>query len=451
MPGKINILSKQSPQETRALEYFHRKTLSSLFGFIETDLWTRLIPQLSEVEPAIKAAMSALGSFHELSEKYSFDKVFLKKTNDDALALQHYNRAITKLRARLSASPSSRTIALISCLLFTCLEFIRGDRTTALLHLKSGMNILRLQPCNIDGIAKGDIADESIAPIFSRISLLATIYGQPRESRYIDLLTIEEPEIVHEFTGLDQARASLINITNAVMGVAYYMDFSLFPSQLDADVARTSVIDSIKHWLDAFQPMLDNKDTNQSAAMLLKSSILLDRIWISRYGGVQNECAFDEYIGDFRDIIDSMEIVVEGFKERCCNHQSIPTFTIDTGVLLALYFTANKCRDRRLRRQAIGLMKRCPRREGVYDSVELSNVSEFIVEVEEEGLDPLPCADLPIEAKRVGDYVIENRSPDTNKQEVRLHHGFAWTPSNLLATRTFDYNQCIDGTEYSNS
>lgn len=445
IPSKIKCMSKQSPLETRSLEYFHYNTLPALFGLIKTDVWTRLVPQLSEAEPTIRTAMCALSSFHELCEKDSFDKMFAKKTGEDGAALQLYNKAIGQVRARISTGPTSKTVALVSCLLFTCLEFVRGDRDTALTHLKSGMNILKLQSRDADSPLDENTSDEIVAPVFSRLSLLSTIYGQPRDKRYIDLLTINEPPMPPRFTSLEQARNSMINITNAVMSVAYYMDLSLFSSQVEADAARLSVVESIEYWLNAFQPFLDRKDTDYKAATLLKSTIILDRIWVSRFAGRKDECAFDDYIDDFREVVEGMETVIEGMQDTRANNKPVPSFTIDTGMISTLYFTANKCRDRLLRRRAIELMKQCPRREGLFDSLELCRVSEFVVEVEEKGLPPLPYRTMPLEECRVGDYVIENRSAVTNTQVVRLYHGLAWSMESLLATRTFDYDELDSG------
>ena len=442
IPAAVSPRSPQRKEDARSLEYFHYNTVSALFGFIETDIWARLVPQLSESEPAIKSAMSALSSFHELCNKHSFDKVFTRRTGDDGLALQQYNRAINQLRSRMAEGPTSKTVALVSCLLFTCLEFVRGDRSTALLHLKSGMNILRLQSRSGESAQTKDDSEQSLASLFSRISLLCTIYGQPRESRYIDLLTVEQ-ESVLQFTSLDQARTAMVNLTNAVMGTAYYMDFSLFPSQLDADIAQISCLEGIKQWNEALKPLLDNSSDNRRGALAIKSLVTLAYIWISRYGGRRDECAFDDYVDNFREIVENFEYVLSDAEKRSSDGSptSLPSFTIDTGMHTTLYFTANKCRDRLLRRRAVELLKRSPRREGLYDAVELSNVCQFIIDTEEEGLPPLPCEDLPGEARRVGDYVVCNRDPKTNKQEVRLYHGLSKNPETWLATRVFDYDE----------
>lgn len=232
----------------------------------------------------------------------------------------------------------------------------------------------------------------------------------------------------------------MINTANSVMGLAYMMDFQLFPSAAEAKAAQMSITRSIEQWLAAFAPMLERKDIDQRGALLLKAQIVLDRIWISRYMQAKTECAFDNYIDDFREIIECMEVVL-GDRKNAENGQ-LPSFTIDTGMIGTLYFTASKCRDRLLRRKAIELITKCPRKEGLFDSVELGKVAEFIMEVEEEHLPPLPNEDKPVEERRVSDYRIETRAKTfPYAQDVYVYHGLASVPDSLLAQRTLTYDE----------
>lgn len=58
----------------------------------------------------------------------------------------------------------------------------------------------------------------------------------------MDLFNTHEPEMPPVFGDLEQARTSVNNTTNATMGVKHYMDFTPFSSQLDAEVARKSIL-----------------------------------------------------------------------------------------------------------------------------------------------------------------------------------------------------------------
>ena len=51
-----------------------------------------------------------------------------------------------------------------------------------------------------------------------------------------------------------------------------------------------------------------------------------------------------------------------------------------------LFVVGTKCRDRKLRREAINLLTASPRREGMWDSVLCGRVASWIMGIEEEGL-----------------------------------------------------------------
>ncbi|KAF2179900.1 hypothetical protein K469DRAFT_594385, partial [Zopfia rhizophila CBS 207.26] len=56
--------------------------------------------------------------------------------------LFHYNKAVKFLVQRISELFYSPEIGLISCILFICIEFLRGNYDTAFAHFNSGLNII---------------------------------------------------------------------------------------------------------------------------------------------------------------------------------------------------------------------------------------------------------------------------------------------------------------------
>ncbi|TGO62856.1 hypothetical protein BOTNAR_0108g00170 [Botryotinia narcissicola] len=65
-----------------------------------------------------------------------------------------------------------------------------------------------------------------------------------------------------------------------------------------------------------------------------------------------------------------------------------PSFALDLGIIPPLFVVATKSRDRRLRREAISLLTSSHRREGMWDSRLSAGVGNWIMNVEEEGLNP---------------------------------------------------------------
>ncbi|QSZ36950.1 hypothetical protein DSL72_009041 [Monilinia vaccinii-corymbosi] len=64
-----------------------------------------------------------------------------------------------------------------------------------------------------------------------------------------------------------------------------------------------------------------------------------------------------------------------------------PSFALDLGIVPPLFVVATKCRDRKVRREAISLLMSSHRREGMWDSRLCAGVGNWIMHVEEEGLD----------------------------------------------------------------
>ncbi|KAG5983200.1 hypothetical protein E4U55_000541 [Claviceps digitariae] len=60
-----------------------------------------------------------------------------------------------------------------------------------------------------------------------------------------------------------------------------------------------------------------------------------------------------------------------------------PSFSADLGIVPPLYVVATKCREPRLRRQAIQLLRSSARREGMWDSELAANIGEWVMHIEE--------------------------------------------------------------------
>lgn len=67
------------------------------------------------------------------------------KQQDPVLTL-HYSRAVSSLVKRMAEQSCAIEVGLVACLLFVCIEFMRGNFMTAFTHLHSGLKILSELP-----------------------------------------------------------------------------------------------------------------------------------------------------------------------------------------------------------------------------------------------------------------------------------------------------------------
>lgn len=154
----ISLLPGVSSREKRALEFFKQHTLLETFA---TPDWPEHLLRASNHEDAVRHAIVALGALHE---HYS-----VTSQVDEGFAMKQYSKAMTKIMKLDMESNTSTDIALISCILFACIESLQGHYRSSLLHINSGLEILKEQ--EISGVADKKVAyvsKEVLRPLFLR-------------------------------------------------------------------------------------------------------------------------------------------------------------------------------------------------------------------------------------------------------------------------------------------
>ncbi|PMD58570.1 uncharacterized protein K444DRAFT_531619 [Hyaloscypha bicolor E] len=186
----------------------------------------------------------------------------------------------------------------------------------------------------------------------------------------------------------------------------------------------------LSQWEKAFDPLLESRrhanvsNTERAGRDVLRMIHLMTTI-LFIMGFSKTEMDFDNFVPLFKEIVElAKEVVVDEelllAQERCgdvnaCRHKAdgrpmnrphFPglalhhpgyreedgflhikaSFAMDLGIVPPLFVVATKCRDRKLRREAIRLLLSSPRREGMWDSILSGRVAQWIVEIEEEGL-----------------------------------------------------------------
>ncbi|CAG8956230.1 hypothetical protein HYFRA_00003610 [Hymenoscyphus fraxineus] len=185
----------------------------------------------------------------------------------------------------------------------------------------------------------------------------------------------------------------------------------------------------LANWASAFEQLLAGRrgpnfsNTERAGILVLKMTHLMSSI-LFLMGFSTSEMDFDHYAPYFKDIVElGKEVVVDEeltlAQQKCgspssCKHRQPHTnsfhfpgitsqqpgllqdeesythikasFALDLGIVPPLFVVATKCRDRKIRREAIKLLKNSPRREGMWDSILCGRVAQWIMEIEEEGM-----------------------------------------------------------------
>jgi hypothetical protein len=135
-------------------------------------------------------------------------------------------------------------------------------------------------------------------------------------------------------------------------------------------------------WQAAARHLLSSPNSKiQSAATFLKClSLATELVFASLL--IKSECEYDVYLPRFREIV-----ILARSLSRNEPSQGHGTFSIDFGIVPALLTAVKSCWDRVVRREALGILKSSPRREGVWDGLLMAGIGERIIDIEEEGLE----------------------------------------------------------------
>lgn len=92
---------------------------------------------------------------------------------------------------------------------------------------------------------------------------------------------------------------------------------------------------------------------------------------------------FKKFTAEFQTIINLSRSLITTAEQDARNGKAPLTFSTDLGLIGPLYYTGVKCRIPAIREEAVALLKRCPRKEGMWDSAAAVNLVREFWELEE--------------------------------------------------------------------
>jgi hypothetical protein len=292
-----------------------------------------------------------------------------------------------------------------------------------------------------------------------------------------DAASVSSLEFIPEiFTTSKEARGALDSLCERIMRFNEQLSSfnpgpnNILPRHLQSRGAGFRL--QLQQWSIAFGPLLETRKnrsvtiTERAGIDVLKMIQLMSTI-LFLMGFSTSEMDFDGFIPQFKEIVElAKEVVVDeelslaaqrcgdlsncrhrqhnattnfqnefpgmashlpvGFREEDGYSHIKPSFALDLGIVPPLFVVATKCRDRKLRREAIRLLASSPRREGMWDSILCAKVSQWIMEVEEDGMryfemwDPMAINEKVGEEKRV---MVKEILFDLQQREATIRCG----------------------------
>ncbi|KAF4637900.1 hypothetical protein G7Y89_g190 [Cudoniella acicularis] len=385
-------------EEKRGFSYFTNQTAPELNGFYSSGFWEHLILQASYNEPALRHTVIAIGALHEKFSQKRLGQSPEQESQELEFALNQYTKAIGHLRRALACGKQTPLTCLLACILFVCFESLRGYYASAIVHLQSGLKILR----DLRRQAHNDLVENTITPLFLRLSMQSILYIDTREQEDRKAFAKELTHVVsklkpipNSFETLEEARTSLNETTDSLFRMFYMCDGNV---PMASQPANTYGIyqkydKRLVEWNTSFEKFMAAKSASFTSkqirgAALLKIHETTARIMGKATPSPQDPRAFAEavncpkkfegYKAEFQTIINLSKSLIAATDQDGKSGKTPLTFSTDLGLVAPLYYTAVKSASKPQRLEALELLRCCPRREGMWDSVAASNlITEF--------------------------------------------------------------------------
>ncbi|KAF4981910.1 hypothetical protein FZEAL_2379 [Fusarium zealandicum] len=389
-------------QEKIYFDWFKCRTCPKLPGTFSSNFWDTLVFQAGTREPAVLHAILALSSAHKRDASDTEIRRDIQKLpyKQEQFTLQQYSKAIGHLQPHfLAKDRSSCRVALIACVVFVCLEFLRGHFKTAQLHLKNGLEILGHMQGHLD-VTPGVLSlkpcrestDDWIVEALSRLHLQVELFKHLYQHPCLVLQPVPEAGrvLADRFFSLSDAWKHMEPILNKIFLLTQQARGQLVT--IEHHTSQQLVKAELVRWLEMFdtfnQVQPRSADIERDYQVLrvnhIMASIMADTCLHS------DESIYDLYTDQFVLLISQLtklwEIAAKTEKLETTVPQHltyIPQSIVDIGWIPPLYFAAVKCRVHRIRVQAIRLLGTNPHREGIWDSRIAACVASKVMLMEE--------------------------------------------------------------------
>ena len=351
----------------------------------------------------IRHAVAALSA----SCLHQFCPVDSANKRNGVLALRQYNKAINEfVQFASKAQDQEFELLLAACILFTCLEMVRGNQMQAANHLEGGLQLIR----RYQAAPTGRPLDAGVLQFFTRFNNQLPYMGrtfipiaEPPESECGEV----EGDTIR-FENLEQARCMNTRIHrrtiafSATVSVDQNGDLSEEKQQ-----EYNTILQMSESWQTAMQNLIIDS-AKRGNALDPRALLVLD---ISHHTCAvyaktciaQSETAYDAHMAHWEGIVHAAEQILHlsiGLEK--IESPLAKLFSIEAELIPMVAFAAAKCRDPLLRRRAVSVLSRHSKREAFWNMKISLRIVQRAIEYEEAPLAEIPVEDrVPAEHQRL--------------------------------------------------
>ncbi|KAJ5565182.1 hypothetical protein N7513_001424 [Penicillium frequentans] len=411
-------VGSMTSEEQTYFDWFMAKTTKKFAGLFASDFWETLVLQASAQEPAVRHAVVALSAAHRFdhrSEPWSIPSTY--GFDVEKFTLQQYNKAIHHLRLMTgSTQKNTLRVALVTCMIFVTLEYLRGQYQMGSAHLRYGIQLLAsisapkprstMSPSILSPAE--DFVHNTLIDSYSRLTIQAAMFGHVPSHMCTVTRDPQVHAIPYAFSSLLDARQMLDDLLNRVHCLKrhYYTLRLSQPQSAETDPemveVQRKIITDLSLWRKAYNASITRLE--KEATRKDKFGHILLRVYHEMATIMASVCLSDDemifdnhterFLAILKGFIDlwnfwaGSSIQIKEIKHIFSTPESdggCHGFTVESGFIPPVYYTALKCRIPRIRQHAMRIVRAAPHREGVWNGPLLAHVLEEVVSIEEGG------------------------------------------------------------------
>ncbi|KAK1960854.1 C6 zinc finger domain-containing protein [Colletotrichum sublineola] len=393
--------------EKLMFHHVHRCTVPD-FGLSTplAKIWSNYILPLGYYSDPIKHAVVALGVAHRafLENPVSDPEPSMSAVAFSDLAERHYRKAVTgTIEIMADPSPVNIRITLICCLVFVSFEIVRGQFDKAVQHLRAGSRVLeslhqaalasRNDPASLSAYDRR--LAETVQNHFSQLCDITNMFismgmdaSMLIETDVIpDLTFFTQPEVIEQskatpFSSVFEAR-QCFHYVERIIDDCWHTTPSCGShkppcgSETTNDAAwgiANAHFDAWSARFELFQKALPEK-MEPADLHELKALRFSQKSW-EVFNEQEGPCALKKSdMAELHRLVDMAEDLVSSPEER-----SRPKFALAADIVPSLAYICAFCENVDLERRIIDVLRRMKRREGMWDSQEMANLYESVLQ-----------------------------------------------------------------------
>ena len=390
-------------QEARYFQIFSTNTASQLTGLFASNLWKHLVLQACESNTSIRHAVIAIGALDPKTwrQPANSDEETLRRQ----FAYHEYSIAIRNMRETTKEEILDLRTRLIACFLFICFEIYHFNKTSAVAQITAMSSLMRTNSQESHHTIY-DLDDE-LSESFRELEVQALVqncYGKDMIGTQQRLSCREtiRPKIPLRFETLRQAR-SIFHIlamrqlhwqgtsryewpwyfATQTMGSMTDPPPNEWTSNEEWCLERDRRFEEYTAWSNAFQPLLLEARASGKPEEVRRAEVLR-MTYLYTYLALMTRMLSpqESYYGQTARLTELFNLL----KSLLESDFDETGFSMECNILVPLGVLSYQFRHRALRQEAIRLLLKYPRREGLWDGVLIGKYSQWVAEFEEEGL-----------------------------------------------------------------